>query len=87
LISVHLQPNAVKDQIVGQHAKSLKIKIAAPPVDGAANKGLINFLAKYFELSKRNVVLVKGEKSREKLVQLKNIGLTVFEDKIKNISH
>jgi uncharacterized protein len=85
LLSVYLQPNAAKDQIVGQYEKSLKIKIAAPSVDGAANQALLKFLAKYFKLAKSNVVLVKGARSREKTVRLKNIVLTDFEDKIKKI--
>lgn len=86
LISIHLLPKASKDQIVGIYKNSLKVKISAPPVDGAANQALLKFLAKYFKIAKSNVVLIKGERSREKIVWLRNIGLTDFEDKIKNIS-
>lgn len=66
-IKILAQPNAKKSQIVGLHDGMIKIALAAPPVEGKANKCLIAFLASYFEVKKRDVVLISGENSRKKV--------------------
>ena len=68
LISVHAQPGAKRSAIAGLHGESLKIRIAAPPVEGKANEALTAFVAKALHLPKRAVSIVKGESSREKLL-------------------
>ena len=66
LLDVHVQPRAAKDEIVGFHGDRLKIRITAPPVDGKANRHLIDFLADTFRVPKRDVVLLSGESGRDK---------------------
>ncbi len=66
VISVHVQPDAKKSEIIGIHGESLKIKIQAPAVDGAANEALIKFIAKTLNVSNHQVSLLGGEKGRQK---------------------
>lgn len=66
LLAVHIQPRARRDEIVGLHGDRLKIRITAPPVDGAANEHLIRFLATSFGVSASAVELLAGSSGREK---------------------
>ncbi len=66
VISIYVQPGARKSEIIGVHNERLKIKIKAPPVEGKANEEIVNFLADKLNLSKSSIVLLRGEKSREK---------------------
>ncbi|WP_035059939.1 DUF167 domain-containing protein [Andreprevotia chitinilytica] len=68
LLRLHIQPGAKKTEIAGLHGEALKIRLAAPPVDGKANECLIEFLAKRFAVPKRQVTLVSGAASRTKAV-------------------
>lgn len=52
------------------HGDALKVRLAAPPVEGKANEALVAFLADRFEVPKRNVAIVSGEHSREKRVEI-----------------
>jgi uncharacterized protein len=70
VLRVHVQPGARRTETAGVHGESLKIRLAAPPVEGKANAELIGFLARRFDVPTRQVVLVRGEKSREKLVEI-----------------
>ena len=65
-LSLYIQPGAKKTEISGTHDGRLKIRVNAPPVDGAANEALIKFLSKELGISKSRVTLVSGEKSRMK---------------------
>ncbi|MDD5034201.1 MAG: DUF167 family protein [Methylococcaceae bacterium] len=65
-MDIHVQPRASKDEIVGLHGDRLKVRITAPPVDGKANKHLVDFLAELFGVGKANVILIAGEKGRDK---------------------
>lgn len=67
---VHVQPGAGKSQIVGAHGDGIKIKVAAPPVGGAANEALIDLLAERLRLPKRSLRIVRGQSSRQKLVEV-----------------
>lgn len=71
-VRVHLfiQPKSSKNEVVGPHNGEIKIKITAPPIDGRANEGLIEFLSDYFDIPKRSVLLVKGDTGRHKTVDL-----------------
>lgn len=65
---LHVQPGAKRSQIVGLHGDALKIRLAAPPVEGRANEALLKFIAELFGVPLRNVELKQGEQSRRKLV-------------------
>ena len=75
VFKVFLQARSSKNIIVGQHGDSIKLKVTAPPVDGAANKALCVFLADAFGLPKRRVTLESGHRSRDKVVRLSGVSL------------
>ncbi len=70
ILHCHLQPKAARDEISGQHGDSVKIRIAAPPIEGRANTALIKFLAKTFGVAKRDVSIISGELGRTKRVRI-----------------
>jgi uncharacterized protein len=74
---VHAKPRAKKSKVVAERGEAVEIALAAPPVDGAANEELVRLLGKVLGLAKRDVQLVRGDASREKLVAV--TGLTVAE--------
>jgi len=67
---VYVQPRASRDQLVGVQGDELKVRLAAPPVDGAANAACCGFFAKLCRLPKNQVSLVAGESSRHKRLLL-----------------
>lgn len=69
-LSVLVQPRASKSKVVGEHGDQLKLALAAPPVDGEANAELTDFLARHFQVPKRQVELVAGDSSRRKRVRI-----------------
>lgn len=70
LLSCHVRPGAKTSAFAGTYGAALKISLAAPPVDGKANKELCAFLAKRLGLPKSSVSLVSGAASRDKKVLL-----------------
>jgi uncharacterized protein len=74
-ISVKVMPNAGKNEISGLTGDVWRIKIAAPPDKGKANKELIEFLSKILEISKDSLTLIKGHTSHNKIIAI--YGLTI----------
>lgn len=74
ILSLHIQPGARITEVVGTHGDALKIRLAAPPVDGKANAALIGFLAKTLGVPKAAVSLLSGESSRAKRVRVQGLG-------------
>lgn len=69
-LSLYIQPGAKSTQISGLHGESLKIRLAAPPVEGKANTALISFLAKIFSVAKNKIYLDSGSLSRHKIITI-----------------
>ena len=70
-LTLRVQPRASRDEICGQHGDALKIRITAPPVDGAANAHLCRYLANCFKGPKASVILISGESGRDKRIHIK----------------
>ena len=70
VLNLRIIPRAHKNAIQGEHGDALKIRLCAPPVDGAANAALIEFLADTFSLPRARVQLLSGQTSRNKRVLL-----------------
>lgn len=66
VVSVKAQPRASRTEVAGLFGDELKIKVAAPPVDGAANQALIEFLAETLGVAKRDVTLARGASASHK---------------------
>ena len=73
LLTLHIQPGAKKTEVVGLHGDALKLRLAAPPVDGKANDALIAFLARQFDIPRARLTLVSGQTSRRKCVAAQGI--------------
>ena len=65
---VKVAPHASRDEVVGVEAGELKVRLAAPSVEGAANAALVDFLARRLGLAKSRVTLLRGETARHKIV-------------------
>jgi len=70
LLSVKLQPRASSNQIVGPFGGELRIRVTAPPVDAAANQALLELLVTHLECVRSRVELIRGHKSRHKVLKL-----------------
>lgn len=69
-LTLHIQPGAKKTEFAGLHGDALKIRLAAPPVDGKANEALIKFVAEVLGLPKSAVSLKSGQTSRRKVLEV-----------------
>ena len=72
-LSVRVQPRASSTGIAGIHGDALKVRLTAPPVDGAANAALVKLLAETFGIPVRAITIVAGSGSRTKVVELDGI--------------
>lgn len=70
LIAVHAQPGAKKSEIAGLHGESLKVRVAAPAVDDKANHALVAFIAERVGVARSKVRVLRGERSREKQIEI-----------------
>lgn len=70
VLTLHIQPGAKQTGFAGLHGEAMKIRLAAPPVDGKANAALCAFLADFCGVPKAAVTLVSGETSRAKRVRI-----------------
>lgn len=70
---VHVQPRASRTELAGLHGGALKVRVAAPPVEAAANRALIEFLAECLGVARRSVRIVAGETSRTKVLEVDGI--------------
>ena len=73
LIDILVQPRASKTEITGIHDGALRVRVAAPPVDGAANAAIVELLSKRLKVSKSDVQIVSGASGRRKRVLVRGI--------------
>ena len=73
ILNLRIVPRASKNAFQGEHGDALKVRLSAPPVDGAANAALIEFLAEAFDLPRTRVQLLSGQTSRNKRVRLAGV--------------
>lgn len=71
--NVHVQPRASRSEVAGLHGDALKVRLSAPPVEGAANEALVELLARLFDVGKRAVRVVAGASSRAKIVEVDGV--------------
>jgi hypothetical protein len=88
-LAIRAQPGAHKTAISGVFGEGaeaqLKIAVQAPPVEGKANAALVEFLAKFFSLSRSKVELVQGELNRSKVFLLRGLSLAEVEERLKAV--
>ncbi len=72
-LSLHIQPGAKRSECAGLHGEALKIRLAAPPVDGKANEALLRFLAQRLAIPRQQISLKSGQTSRQKVVEIESV--------------
>jgi uncharacterized protein (TIGR00251 family) len=82
-LTIHVQPNAKRTQSVGWHGDALKIRLASPPIDGAANEALCRFLSRQLDVPMANVIIRSGHSARRKRIFVREISrrqvMTIFK--------
>lgn len=78
-LAVRVTPRAGRNEIAGVSEGMLRVRLTAPPVEGAANAALLDFLAKQLGLRRGQVILVSGQSARQKLIRI--TGLSAQEIK------
>ena len=73
LLNVRVIPRSPRSRVDGMRGDAILIRLAAPPVDGAANEALIAFLSQALDVPRRDIALVAGEKSRDKRVRVSGL--------------
>ena len=69
LVNIKVIPNAKSNEVV-EEIDSIKVKVNSPAIEGKANKAVIKVLADYFNVKKNQISIVKGEKNRNKCIQI-----------------
>lgn len=72
---LHVQPGAKQTSVAGLHGEALKIRLAAPPIEGRANEALLRYIADRFGVPLRNVELKQGGQSRHKRIAVSGSGI------------
>jgi uncharacterized protein (TIGR00251 family) len=67
-ITLHVQPGAARSELAGLHGDALKLRVGARAVEGAANAAVLAFVADWLGLPRRDIRLLRGDKSRRKTV-------------------
>ena len=80
--SAVIQPRSSRNEVSGVYNNSLKIRLTSPPVDGAANKTCVKFLAKWLEVSPSRVHIVAGLSSKNKTIEIRDMDECIFRDKL-----
>ena len=73
ILDLHVQPGASRTEFAGRHGERIKLRLAARALDGRANAALVEFLAAYYGVPKRNVRIEAGLKSRRKRVVIEGV--------------
>ncbi|MBF7083178.1 YggU family protein [Desulfallas sp. Bu1-1] len=81
-IRVRVQPKASKNETAGFLDGALKVRLTAPPVDGAANKACIEFLSRLFGVAKSRVAIVQGHTGRNKTIRIEGLSAAEVRDKL-----
>lgn len=81
IIKIKVEPRSSRSSIVGTYGDALKVKLTAAPVEGKANKELISLLSKELHIKKKDIEIVSGETSKNKVVKL--IGVNDIKDILK----
>jgi len=73
MLHIHVQPGAKRSVVAGLHGDRLKLRVAAPPIDGAANLAVVEMLSELLDVPKSCVVIQRGETHRDKSVSVTGV--------------
>ena len=77
-----IQPRSSRNALAGLHNGQLKLKLTSPPVDGAANKSCLRFLADLFDINPSQVAIVRGASARSKIIHFEDMDEKTFLNKL-----
>lgn len=77
-----VQPRASRTEVVGEHGDAIKLRVAAPPVEGEANREVVRFLSKLLGIPAGSVELLSGETGRRKVVELRGVTVDFVRSKL-----
>jgi hypothetical protein len=80
---VRVVPRASRDKVAGIHDGAVRIRLTAPPVEGAANEALVAFLSSVLRVAKRDIELVSGETARNKVVSVSGLSPEEVEARLR----
>lgn len=80
--SATIQPRSSKNSISGIHNNTLKIRLTSPPVEGAANRLCVKYLAEFLDISPSRVSIVQGLTGRNKTIKIDGMDESTFLNKI-----
>jgi uncharacterized protein (TIGR00251 family) len=80
--TVRVQPRASRNEVAGSYGDGIKIRLTAPPVEGAANAALIAFLSRALDVSRSEIRITRGERSRSKVIEVIGIDSDHLQDKL-----
>jgi len=84
-LSLNVYPGAAKNEVVSFTDDLLRIKIAAPPLKGKANRELVAFLSKYLGVGKGNINIIKGHTSRNKIIAINGISQEELRQRLSSV--
>jgi uncharacterized protein len=79
---IHLQPRASRDEVAGLHGEAVKVRLTSPPLENRANRHLVEFLAGILSISKSQIQIVSGHRSRAKTVAVTGISDAELADRL-----
>lgn len=79
---MHVQPRASRTEVAGEHGDAIKLRVAAPPVEGAANREVQRFLAKLLGVAPSAVQVVGGESGRRKIIEVSGVTADAVRSKL-----
>ena len=82
-IELYVQPRASKTEVTGMHDGRIKIRLAAPPVDGAANTELIAYIATRLGIAKSRVRVAAGASSRRKTIEIDDVTEEIVRERLR----
>jgi uncharacterized protein (TIGR00251 family) len=82
-IRVHLTPHSARDEVLGFEGEVLRARVTAPPVEGRANEALLRLLSDALGVPKSSLRMVRGQRSREKLVAIEGLDAAEVRRRLK----
>jgi uncharacterized protein (TIGR00251 family) len=87
MLKIRVIPNAKKTEFSGYREDELVMRLHAPALEGKANRAAVEYMAKFFDVSRTSVLLVSGEKSRHKIFQIVGLKKVDLERKLAELNH
>ena len=83
-IEIHVQPGASRSEVAGLHGARIKVRIKSPPIEGRANAAVIAWMAEQLGVPRRAVHLIRGDKSREKMIEVEGVTVEQAREKLES---